>query len=62
MKALDGEDDAILDAFLAFLASDLEAHPERLQPLSSGSIADAVELTEGIVVGDDEVFPDDVTI
>jgi len=58
----DDEDDAILDAFLAFLASDIEAHPERLQPLSAGSIADAAALTEGIVVGDDEVFPDDVTI
>jgi antitoxin PrlF len=56
------EDDPILDAFLAFLASDLEAHPERIVPLSSGAIARAVELTGSITVDDDEVFPDDLSI
>jgi antitoxin PrlF len=61
-SAIAEDDDAILDAFLAFLADDMKARPDRLQPLSAGSIADAVKLTEGIVVRDDEVFPDDITI
>ena len=33
-----------------------------LKPLSAGSIARAVELTNGIDVGDDEIFPDDITV
>ena len=56
------DDDPVIDAFLAFLASDMERHPERIAPLSSGSIARAVELTNGITVEDDDVFPDDVTV
>jgi antitoxin PrlF len=56
------EDDPVLDVFLAFLESDMERHPERLEPLSAGSISRAAELTKGIVVGDDEIFPDDVTV
>jgi antitoxin PrlF len=56
------DDDPVLDAFVAFLAHDIESHPERLERLSAGSIARAVELTEGIDVGDDQVFPTDATI
>lgn len=56
------EDDPILDAFLAFLAADIERRPEHLHLLSAGSIARAVELTRGITVGDDEVFPDDLSV
>ena len=56
------DDDPVLEAFLAFLAHDMESHPERLEPLSPGTIARAVDLTAGIDVGDDEVFPGDVTI
>lgn len=58
-----GDDgDPILDAFLAFLEGDMQHHPGRLEPLSAGSISRAVELTEGIAVGDDEIFPDDVSV
>ena len=52
----------VLDAFIAFLEGDMQDHPGRLEPLSAGSISRAVELTDGIVVGDDEVFPDEVTV
>ncbi len=55
-------DDPVLDAFLAFLADDMERRPEQLHLLSTGSIARAVELTDGITVGDDEVFPDDLSV
>ena len=58
-----GDDgDPVLDAFLAFLKGDMEHYPGRLEPLSAGSIVRAVELTDGIDVGDDEIFPDDITI
>jgi antitoxin PrlF len=33
------DDDPALDAFLAFLAQDITAHPERLQPLDSKLLA-----------------------
>lgn len=61
-SAVGTDEDPVLGAFLAFLGNDLAHHPERLQPLSVGSIARAVELTEGVTVGDDEVFPDDISI
>jgi hypothetical protein len=62
-EAVAGDDgDPVLDAFLAFLEGDMQHHPGRLEPLSAGSIALAVELTDGIDVGDDEIFPDDITV
>jgi hypothetical protein len=55
-------DDSTVDAFLGFLAADIERRPENLQLLSAGSIARAVDLTRGITVGDDEVFPDELSV
>jgi antitoxin PrlF len=55
-------EDPVLDAFLAFLANDLHTRPEAVEPLSTSAIARADELTSGIDVRDDEVFPADVTI
>jgi hypothetical protein len=62
MKPTRPDDEAVRNAFLAFIRSDMDTHPERLQLLSAGLIADAVELTDGIVVGDEEILPDDVMI
>jgi antitoxin PrlF len=56
------DEDPVFDAFLAFLGDDMERHPERLQLLSSGSLVRAGQLTDGITVSDDEVFPDDFTV
>jgi len=56
------DEDPIIDAFLGFLANDMERHPERLERLSTDSMVRAAELTAGIVVDDDEIFPNDVTI
>ncbi len=56
--AVGNDDDPVLDAFLAFLEADMRLRPDRLEPLSGGSIARAVELTDGIAVSDDEIFPD----
>jgi len=64
VSSIDGAEveDPVVGAFLSFLEDDMRRHPEALQPLSTSAIARAVELTAGIVVGDDEVFPPDVTI
>lgn len=53
---------AALDAVLTILESDMQNHPGRLEPLSAGSISRAVELTDGIAVGDDETFPEEITV
>jgi len=58
---LDSTPRAVLDAFLASLESDMQDHPDRLEPLSASSISRAVELTEGIAVSDDEIFPEEVS-
>jgi hypothetical protein len=41
---------------------DMRLRPDRLKTLSAGSIARAVELTNGIAVSDDEIFPHDAAI
>jgi antitoxin PrlF len=61
-RGVEGDVDPIVDAFLAFLASDIERHPERIAPLPAGTLARATALTEGITTDDDELFPDDLTI
>lgn len=55
-------DDPMVAAFLAFLERDTTAHPERIVPLSSSRIEEAVELTRGVAVDPDEEPPDDVTL
>lgn len=56
------DEDPVLGAFLGFLSKDMERRPERLEPLSAGSIARADALTAGIEVDDNEVFPAGSTV
>lgn len=56
------DDDPILATFLGFLERDMAQAPQRLEPLSAGSVATAVELTQGIAVDDEEPLPHDVTL
>ena len=56
------DDDPVMDAFLSFLERDLETRPDRVRPLSEMRVAEAVDLTEGVVVTDDDVIPDDVSL
>jgi antitoxin PrlF len=61
MAAADStDDDPVVGAFVAFLADDIERHPERVEPLSASRIERAAELTAGMRVEDDEPIPDDI--
>ncbi len=61
IEAIDEQEDPVMDAFLSFLAQDMEHHPQRITPLSSEKLAQAVALTEGVVVTDNEILPDDLS-
>ena len=54
-------EDPMVAAFLAFIEQDATDHPDRITPLSSSKIAQAVELTRNVTVSDDDVIPDDIT-
>ena len=43
-----GGDDPVLGSFLAFLAHDIEAHPERLKALDEGFVRRLQSLTGGV--------------
>ena len=53
------EFDPVADQFLAFLASDMVRYPQNLVPVSSGFIARAQSLVEGVEVDLDAPLPDD---
>ena len=54
-----GEDDPVLAGFLAFLASDIAAHPERLQALDVGLVKRLRYLVGGLEVDLDAPLADD---
>jgi antitoxin PrlF len=56
------ETDPVLEAFLAFLAKDMEAHPEQIKPLSASRMKRIAELTKGVVVDFDEDLGDEALI
>jgi antitoxin PrlF len=56
------EEDPVLGAYLAFLELDIQAHPERIQPLPAGLIARAQELVGHVEVDPDEDLGDEVSI
>ena len=56
------EIDPVVSAYLAFLETDMVAHPERLSAFSSADLAAARELVRDVVVADDDSLPDDVTL
>ncbi|MBV5291565.1 MAG: type II toxin-antitoxin system PrlF family antitoxin [Curvibacter lanceolatus] len=54
------EADPVLDSFLAFLAQDMEAHPERLQGVDAALVKHIGTLVHGVEVKlDAELSPDD---
>ncbi len=58
----DAEQDPVVSAYLAFLESDMLAHPERIAPLPEDELARLRRLTEGVQAGDEDHIPDDVTL
>ncbi len=56
------EADPVLGAYLAFLERDMQAHPERIQPLPAGLIARSQELVGDVEVDPDEDLGDDLAI
>ena len=55
------EDDPIVEAFLEFLAEDMQTNPKRLVPLSQTAVDRVQKLTRNVVVNDNEILPDDIT-
>ncbi len=55
-------EDPVLGAYLSFLERDMEAHPERIQPLSADSLARAQALVGHVEVDPDEDLGDDFTL
>ncbi len=54
-------DDPVVEAFLGFLAKDMQSNPKRIGPLSQAATSRARKLTKNIVVDDNEILPDDIT-
>lgn len=52
---------SVIDAWLRFLARDMEDHPRRMASLDETEAAALAELVRGVTVRDDEVLPDEVT-
>ncbi len=61
-RADDAQDDPALGAFLAFLAKDIEDHPERLQAMSPETAKRMADLTEGMAFDPDEPIEGDVDL
>jgi antitoxin PrlF len=51
-----------MTAFLAFLARDMEDHPEKIKPLSAGLMERVERLTKGIRVDPDEDLGDEALL
>ncbi len=58
-KVSELEADPIIEAFLAFLTTQMEQYPEQIKPLSESKIAQAIQLTEGMSVSNEEELPED---
>jgi antitoxin PrlF len=54
--------DPVMEAFLAFIAQDMEDHPEKIKPLSASRAKRIAELTKGVVVDLDEDLGDEALI
>ena len=55
------EGDPVIGAWLSFIERDIEENPGRLTPFAERDLTALEKLVEGVVVGDGEDLPDDVT-
>jgi antitoxin PrlF len=56
------ERDPVVAAYLAFLERDMAEHPDQLQAIMEADIARIGALTRDVVVSNDHVIPDDITL
>lgn len=56
------ERDPVVAAYLSFLERDMANHPERLRPFRRAEIDAMRALSADVVVSDDDVIPDDITL
>ncbi len=62
-KVLDeADDDPVIDSFLAFLADDMQQHPDRICEFPQALVERMVELTKGMHVDPDEPILGEVNI
>jgi hypothetical protein len=61
-EAASTEDDPMVEAWLRFIERDAIQHPEQLHALTGTEAQDLERLVYGVVVRDDEILPDDVTL
>lgn len=52
---------SVIDAWLRFLARDMQDNPRRMASLDEVEAVALAELVKGVTVRDDEVLPDEVT-
>jgi antitoxin PrlF len=58
----DVERDPVVAAYLAFLERDMGERPEQIQPITEADIGRIRALTRNLVVFDDDMIPDDITL
>lgn len=51
---LEGENDPIVRAFLSFIEKDMLDNPVNITPVSADQMAKIAELTDGVIVNDDD--------
>ena len=56
------EQDPVVSAYLAFLESDMLAHPEHITPLPEDELVRLRRLTDGVRASDEDRIPDDVSL
>jgi hypothetical protein len=56
------DDDPMIEAWLRFIERDVVRHPEQVHALTEAEAQCLERMVEGVVVRDDEILPDDVTI
>jgi antitoxin PrlF len=54
------QEDPLMVAFLAFVEKDIHANPHKVTAISTADIAEIKELTDGVLVSDDESLPEDI--
>jgi hypothetical protein len=53
------DSDSVLEAFLAFLDSQINAEPHLVRPLTAADLNDVDELLDGVIPNPDEPLPGD---